>query len=59
MVNEKSFEIRGKTVMEGSRQVLVKLLLFQSGVSGHLKEGAMPNFFPNSKSSLLGLSIDV
>ena len=45
--------------MEGSRQILVKLLLFQSGVSSHFKDGAKPSFFPDLMTSLLGLSMDV
>ena len=59
MVHEISFEIGVKLVMEGSRPILVKLLLFQSSGCGHLQDGATPNFFPDSKSSILGLSIDV
>ena len=59
MVHEISFEIRGKLVMEGFRPIIVKFLLFQSGGRGHLQDGATPSFFPDSKSSILGLSIDV
>ena len=59
MVNEINFEIGGKLVMEGSRQVLVILLLFQSGGCGLPQDGARPSFFPDSKSSTLGLSINV
>ena len=59
MVHVTSFEIGGKLDMEGSRQVLVKLLLFQSGWSGLPKDGSRPSFFPDSKSSILGLSIDI
>ena len=59
MVNETSFEIGGKLVMEGSRRVLVKLLLFQSGGCGYFQDGTRPSFSPDSKSSILGLSIDV
>ena len=59
MVNETGFEIGGKLVKEGSRRVLVKLLLFQSGGCGLPQDGARPSFFPDSKSSTLGLSINV
>ena len=45
--------------MEASRRDLVKLLLFQSGGCGLPQDGAMPSFFPDSKSSTLGLSINV
>ena len=57
VVNEASFEIGEKLVMEGSRQV--KLLFFQSGGYGLPQDGARPSFFPDSKSSIIGLSIDV
>ena len=59
MVNEINFENGGKLVMEGSRQVFVNLLLFQSGGCGLPQDGARPSFFPDSKSSTLGLSINV
>ena len=59
MVNEINFEIGGKLVMEGSRQVLVKLLLFQTGGWGLPQDGARPSLFPDSKSCMIGLSIDV
>ena len=59
MVNENSFEIGRIFVMEGSRQVLVKVMLFQSREPVHPKEGTMPNFFYKSRSSLLVLLIDV
>ena len=56
MVHEIGFEIGGKLVMECSRSIIVKLLLFQSGGCGHLQDGATSSFFPDSKSSILGLS---
>ena len=59
VINETNFEIGGKLVMEGSRQVLVKLLLFQSGGCGLPQDGARPSFFPDSESSILGLSLDL
>ena len=45
--------------MECSRQVLVKLMLFQLRECVHPQDGAMPSFFYESRSSLLMLSIDV
>ena len=59
MVNESSFEIGINPVMGGSRQVLVKLVLFELDGHGHPKHGAMPSFFLGSRGSILGLSIDV
>ena len=45
--------------MRGSRRVLVKVVLFQLRGRGHPQDRAMPNFFPDSKSSILGLSNEV
>ena len=59
VVHEKSFEIGDKPVMEDSRRVLVKLLLLQLGGCGHPQDGAMLSLFPDSKSSILELSINV
>ena len=59
MINEINFEIGGKLVMEGSRRVFVKLLLFQSGGFGLTQDGARSCFFPDSKISILVLSIGV
>ena len=59
MVNKNSFETVRISVMEGSRQVLVKVILFQLQEYFHLHDGATPNFFNESRSSLLVLSIDV
>ena len=42
--------------MEGSRQVLVKVVLFHSRAFGHPQDDAMPNVFPGSKCSIHGLS---
>ena len=47
MVYETSFEIGGKTVMEGSKQVLVKVMLFQLREYVHPQDGAMLTFFMN------------
>ena len=45
--------------MEGSRQVLVKVILLQLRERVHPQDGATPSFFYESRSSLLVLSIDV
>ena len=59
MVNKNSLETGRICVMEGSRQVLVKVMLFQLQEHFHPHDGATPNFFNESRSSLLVLSIDV
>ena len=41
--------------MRDSRQVLVKVVLFQLRGRGHPQDNATPSFFPDSKSSILGL----
>ena len=38
---------------------MVKLVLFQLDGCGHPRDGAIPSFFPGSRGSILGLSIDV
>ena len=57
------FESNTKTgrsfVMTGSRRVLVKVVLFQFLGPRLAHDGAKPNFSPDSKSSLLGLSNEV
>ena len=45
--------------MEGSRQVLVKVMLFQLRERVLAQDGATPSFFYKSRSFLLVLSIDV
>ena len=55
---ESRFETGGKFAMRGST-VLVKVVLFQLRGHGHPQDRAMPNFFPDSKSSILGLSNEV
>ena len=45
--------------MKGSRQVLVKVVLFQLGGRGHPQDDATPIFFADSKSPILGLSNEV
>ena len=47
------------SVMKGSRGVLVKVVLFQLRGRGHPQDSAIPNFFPNSKHPILGLSNEV
>ena len=47
------------SVVTGSRRVLVKVILFQLRGRGHPQDDAMPSFFPDSKSSILGLSNEV
>ena len=59
MVNENSFETGRISKMEGSRQVLVKVMLFQLWERSYPHDCATPSFFNESKSSLLVLSIDV
>ena len=58
MVNENSFETGRISVMEGSRQVSVKVILFQLRECVYPQDGARPSFFYESRSSLLVLSID-
>ena len=45
--------------MRGSTRVLVKVVLFQLRGHGHPQGDAIPNFFTDSKSFLLGLSNEV
>ena len=56
---ERSFETGRISVMKGSRRVLVKVVLFQLRGHGHPQDGAKINFFPDYKSSILGLSNEV
>ena len=58
MVNENILETWRISVMEGSRQVLVEVMLFQLRERVHPQDGAMPSFINKSRSSLLVLSID-
>ena len=53
------FEIRRIFIKRGSTQILAKVVLFQLRGRGHPQGDATPNFFPNSKSSILGLSNEV
>ena len=45
--------------MGGSRQVLVKEVLFQLRGHGYPQDDATPNFFPDSKLAILGLSNEI
>ena len=45
--------------MTGSTRVLVKVVLFQLRGHGHPQGDATPNFLPDSKSFLIGLSNEV
>ena len=56
---ERLLETRRISVMRGFSQVLVKVVLFQFRGRGHPKGDAIPNFFTDSKSFLLGLSNEV
>ena len=47
------------SVMKGSRQVLVKVVLFQLRGHGHPQDDATPIFFANSERPILGLSNEV
>ena len=53
---ERSFETGRIFVMKVSRQVLVKVVLFQLRERGHPQDDALPNFIPDSKHPLVGLS---
>ena len=56
---ERSFETERISVMKGCRRVLVKVVLFQLKGHGHPQDDAMPNFFPDSKRPISGLSNEV
>ena len=45
--------------MKGSKQVLVKIVLFQLSEHVQPQDGGMPSFFNESRGSLLVLSIEV
>ena len=47
------------SVMKGSKQVLVKVVLFQLRGHGHPQDDAMTNSFVNSKRPILRLSNEV
>ena len=56
---ERMFETRRISVMRGSTQVLVKVVLFQLRGPGHPQDNANTNFFADSKRPILGLSNEV
>ena len=56
---ERSFETGRISVMKGSRQVLVKVVLFQLRGRSQPQNDAMANFLKNSKRPILGLSNEV
>ena len=60
MAIDGSYENGKKNVMKGSRQVLVKVEIFQLVGHGHPQADATAthSFFPDSKSFIFGLSID-
>ena len=59
MLFEGNTETERICVMKGSRQVIVEVVLFLLRGHGQPQDDAQPNFFPNSKGSVLGLSNDV
>ena len=59
MLIENSFETARISVMRGSRQVLVKVVLFQLRGHGHPQNDATPNCFADSKRPIQGLSNEV
>ena len=56
---ERIIETGRISVINGSRRVLVKVVLFQLRVCDHPQDDAMANFFANSKRPILGLSNEV
>ena len=56
---ESNTETERISVIRGCRQVLVKVVLFQLRGPGHPQDDTTPNFFPDSKSPMLGLSNEV
>ena len=58
MINGNSFKTGKISVMEGTRQVLVKVTLFQLRKRFYPQDGATPSILYESRSSLLVLSID-
>ena len=56
---ERSFETGRISVMKGSRQVLVKVVLFQLRRRSQPQNDATANFFANSERPIKGLSNEV
>ena len=59
MLNERSFETGRISILRGSRQVLVKVVLFQLRGHGHPQDDATTNFSANSERPISGLSNEV
>ena len=59
MLFESNTETERKSVMKGSRRVLVEVVLFQLRGRGHPQDDATPNFFADSKRPISGLSNEV
>ena len=56
---EKNIETGRISIMKGSRQVLVKVVLFQLRGRSQPQNDATANFFANSERPILGLSNEV
>ena len=56
---ERSFETGRISVTKGSKQVLVKVVLFHLRRHGHPQDDAMPNYYADSKGPIKGLSNEV
>ena len=59
MINEIILKTGKISVMRDSRQVPLKIVLFQLRGCSHPQVNAPPNLFPDSNSSILGLSKEV
>ena len=59
MLFERSFETGRICVMKGSKQVLVKVVLFHLRGPGHPKDDANTNIFADSKRPILELSNEI
>ena len=58
MATEIQNENGSSFLLRGSRPILMIVVLIPLGGHGYPQNGAMPSFFLNSKSSMLGLSSD-
>ena len=59
VIDESNFIIGSSSIIRGSKQVLVKVLLFQLHGRGNPQYDATPSFFPDSKNSIVRLSNEV
>ena len=59
MLFERSIETGRISITKGSRQVLVKVVLFQLRGRSHPQNDDTANLFANSKCPILGLSNEV